>query len=516
MWGRSPLLRSWMGPHVWLGATLPLALLAWAYRPLVWIELPNHSQIEGWFFRPTQLPAALIIPVAAWLVWRRRARLLALPARCSWVVLMPGLALGGALFVWAYLTGATDLLLPSLALLLLAFAAATRGIAGCRVLALPAFVLLLGARIPAPLEDDLVWRLQLWTTSASAWLVESLGRELAHGGVMLRTADHSFQVIDGCSGFRGISILVLVALLVRDIFSRAGRRMWLLLPIAAVLGFALNVVRVAYVATSPDPEALAGMQGDHTPQGIAVLLAGTAILYAAALGLAAGRGHDEAPRGADRSDSLLDIPATLAIGWPAFLAVLSLGSTPFALPRDAMSRPANPLPERAKGWTSEPLVGDPFFFGSAGQLLHRRYLLSGKGEAQAVEVFVGFEVAGHPETSQLLSSKLRWPGPDWDVVRESRTTLWLLQRDADLTTAVRRPGGEHAVVYSWRTGDLGTWRESIRSWLALESTPLRRARPRMVIRLIAFAPHDGPLVLDRAKQRLDRFIAVFREELVAL
>jgi hypothetical protein len=33
---------------------------------------------------------------------------------------------------------------------------------------------------------------------------------------------------------------------------------------------------------------------------------------------------------------------------------------------------------------------------------------------------------------------------------------------------------------------------------------------------VAYAPHDGQLVLDQAKQRLDRFVSAFREELAAL
>jgi hypothetical protein len=99
-------------------------------------------------------------------------------------------------------------------------------------------------------------------------------------------------------------------------------------------------------------------------------------------------------------------------------------------------------------------------------------------------------------------------------VERRRERIWLLDRAADL--AVFSRGEEQAVSYAWRPRDRGLWRESWRAWLGLESTPFRRERPRAAVRLVAYAPHDGQLVLDRAKQRLDRFVRDFREELNAL
>ncbi len=504
------------------GAALLLALAAFAYRPLVWsaLELPTSARLEGWLFRPSQLPMPLVLALAAWLLARRRARLLALPARRAPLGAALLAALGASLFAWAQLTRAADLLLPSLSAHLLAAAAAVRGLAGCRAWALPALVLPFGAQIPAPLQDEIVWRLQLATTSAAAWLVESLGGELARGGVMLRTGAHSFQVIDSCSGLNGIEILGLIALIVRELFAISGWRTWLLLSLAPALGFALNAVRIAYVATSPNPEALAGLQGDHTPQGLALLIAGTLILYGVGwLLVRGGRAGGQRARSASSADALPRGVWRLAAGWLALLALVSASLPPFELATEPPLAATAELPLRAAGWESEALIGDLIFFGSAGRLLHRRYQPVAAGERaaeQAVEVFAGFETSESPETSQLLSSKLAAPGPDWDVVRRGRTTLWALQRDADLCIATRRPGGEHAVVYIWRPGDHGLWRESWRSLLALEKTPFRRERARRVVRLVAFAPHDGTLVLDRARQRLDGFIAAFRAQLAAL
>jgi exosortase/archaeosortase family protein len=367
--------------------------------------------------------------------------------------------------------------------------------------------------------DEIVWHLQVWTTDWAGWLLDASGREFLQGGVILRNAEHSFHVIDGCSGLNGIEILTLVALIVRELFADAGLRQWLLVALAPPLGFALNVVRIAYVAASPNPEALAGSDGDHTPQGLAVLMAGTGILYA--LGWAMARktaAGSPAPPSHPPAAAVGGMPCGIAACGLAVLAVLTSTLPGFSTEGPA-SRPWRiDFPERGSGWTSEKATPQPWFTGVLPRSIHRRYELEGAPDRppEVVDLLIAYEEVSAPGLSRLLSSKRALPGPDWDLVRHSRERLWLLDRDADLAVASRGPGDEHAVVYAWRPRDRGFWRESWRSLLALESSPLRREAPRAAVRLVAYAPHDGQLVLDQARQRLDRFITAFREELAAL
>jgi exosortase len=514
---RPSLLAASDGSRSWCGPTLVGVLAAFAYRPLAAsvIQLPANEGFEDWLFRPSALPTPLVLGIGGWLLWRRYPRLLALEARRHTGTTLALAGVGAALFIWALLTRAVDLLLPSLAAHLLALASAARGRPGCRVVVLPSLVLLLGVRLPAPLQDEIVWRLQLWSAAGAEWLLGLAGREFVLAGVVLGDADHTFQVIDACSGLQGIQILILVALLIRELFAFSGRRQWLLVLLAPWLGYALNVVRIAYVATSPDPQALAGATGDHTPQGVAVLAAGTVVLYG--LGWALARPLSPGRRPSTLRNAQRAQPWPLAVGWLAALVVLSLALSPFPASRAAAARAELHFPESGSGWTSERLFPDPWFIGSDPNALYRRYERRAERRApEIVELFVGLDVAHLPETSRLFSSKLNRPGPEWSLERTRRAPLWMLEREADLSVASRAPGSAHAVVYTWRLRDEGPWRESWRSLLSLESSPFRREVPRAVVRLVAFAPHDGQLALDRAKQRLDRFIATFREELSAL
>jgi exosortase len=507
----------WNGRVDWLGPSLVLALGALAYRPLLSsaIQLRTGTQIEHWMFRPSSLPTTLVMLVAGWLLWRRRERLLASAAHRQPVTTAVLAALGASIFAWALLTRTVDLFLPSLAVNLLAFGSAARGRPGCRVVVLPSLVLLLGVRLPAPLQHEIVWRLQLWTAAGAAWLLDHAGREFVLGGVLLGDGEHTFQVIEACSGFQGIQILILVALMVRELFAATGRRQWLLVALVPWLGYALNVLRIAYIAASPDPQALVGLGGDHTPQGVAVLAAGTGFLYA--LAWAIGRPHRSSSESARAPKAARAMPWWLPVGWLVGLAVLRLLLSPFPPSEAAAARPKVRFPEGRAGWSSERLFPDPWFIGSAPTSFYRRYERHAEGRApQVVELFIGLEVEGLAETSRLFSSKLTRPGPEWNLERTRHSRIWVLGSNAELSVASRRPAFEHAVVYTWRLRDDGIRRESWRSFWSLASSPFRRPEPRAVVRLVAFAPHGDPLAIDRAKQRLDRFITTFREDLAAL
>jgi len=500
-----------------MGAALALGLLAAAYHALLasLVESPSSAGLEGVFFRPGELPGLFVVGVAGWLLWMRRERWRALPQRSSPAWAGSAAFVGTALFVWARLTGAVELLLPSLAANGLALAAAARGRAGARVAALPALVLCLGLPIPPPIQDEIVWFLQRASASGTAWLLGLGGWEFVHNGVEIRVSEHSFQVIDACSGFSGIQILTLIALIVRDLFGGRGLRSWVPVLAAPLLAHGLNVLRILYITTSPNPEALAGLEGDHTPQGVAVLAAGTAILYALGWGLSEpAEADDEAAATApERSDARLD-PGPIAIAWLAVLTGVSFWLPTFEPPR--ATRATITFPERGGGWTSERLPTDPYFVGAGmgDAALFRLY--TSDDDPGGVELFVARQIERIPTSSALLSSKQKWPGPGWNSVRERATRVWLLDRDADLVVTSRRPGGEHAVAYVWHLNDEGIWRESLRALLALDATPLRRSDHRTVVRLTAFSPGGGQLLLDRTKQRLDRFVEGFREELSAL
>lgn len=505
------------GPRhlLWLG--LAVALAAIAFRALLWraVEAPGAGDVERWLFRPSRQPTILILGLSAWMLWRRRDRL----APRADVAGAPGLALAlGALsalvYVWAELADTLDLMLPALAGVVLAVAAMLRGAAGVRSAALPAALLLLGMAIPSPLEAEIVWWLQRASAAGAAWMLEATGHEIVHAGVLLHTEYGWFHVIDACSGLAGITILFLTSLVVRELFAGAGPRLLLVVAASLPLGLVLNMVRIAYVALTPDGAEIVASQGGHMSQGIAVLVAGSAILYGSALALSGFRVPPVArstpsPRTADWR------PLAAGLGG---LALLSFAVSPFELPLSAYTRAPLVFPTERGAWTSEPREVNPAFVGPlpSGDRIERRYQLAGGGPGPEIEMFIGRELSQFAFSSRLLSSKLHQPGPDWRIESIEPTRIWSIDRDATLTVSQRPGERPRAVAYTWREGDRGLAIESLHALLGLDQTPWRRERPRGVVQIVAFARGPAVLHVDNAKQQLNDFATTFREAFDAL
>jgi hypothetical protein len=64
--------------------------------------------------------------------------------------------------------------------------------------------------------------------------------------------------------------------------------------------------------------------------------------------------------------------------------------------------------------------------------------------------------------------------------------------------------------------DDGLWRETWRAVWELDAGPLRRERPRAVVRLVTPLANDDAVARGRAKRTLDRFVADFLDELSRL
>ena len=504
------------------GAGLALVLGAFAYRALFLDALrPASSEFERWFFAAEQSNPLLAIGIGLWMLARRTPTLRALPDRVAPALASALLAAGVALFAWACLAGEHRLLLPSLAANLLAWVAATRGRAGCRAALLPALVLLLGVPIPAPLRDEIVWRLQVGSARGATWLLQAAGAEAVVGGVQIHRGDYAFTVIETCCGLRGIEILTLIALAIRELLAAPGWRSWIVVAIAPWLGLALNVLRIVAVVASASRvggEGSALESWDHTPQGIAVLVAGTASLYALGRFLAgpsrAGGPGDAAPAaGAPNAPAPRRAVRAAAFAVLAALAILSVTLEP--LPPAPESPPIE-LPLEHAGWSGEDLLLDRLFVGQfePGQVVQRRYQREVPGRTpQIVDLLVGYEVSENP-SSRLLSPKLLVPDHDWSLVEARSARLWILGLDARAGVASR--DSELVLAYLWRLRDEGLFRETWRAAWALDVGPWRRERRRAVVRLSTPLANAGPAARDRAKQTLDRFVDDFRSELSGL
>ena len=502
------------GASVRLAIGSAFAAAAVAYHELFWYA-PQKSlseELEQLFFFPSQSVAPLVVLLSAWLLYRRARRLRSLPAAPAPWLGSACLAAAGLLHLWATLTSAPDLLVPSLGLAAFALAALWKGRAALRVVLLPVLFLLFAMPLPAPLLNEVVFRLQLSTADLTGALLSLLRVPHHVAGEQILRTNQTFSVIETCSGLRSIETLAMVAILMADLFGRTRWHALLLVIAAPPLGFFLNGWRAVTLILNPHSELVA----IHNLQGVAILLGGLVLLYLLdgaleklAPGLGAERGTPEAARSSDAPEPAIgDRLRRRLFAVAAVLGVLAIAS--LVLPRFDTALPEGlqlsaRLASGIGDLFSKELETDRVFLGNAGfrDSVTRRFERGG----HAVDVFAG--VGWRPGRARSpLSPKTALPGSGW--ILESEQTRVLAPDGREVRLLLFRSGTQTLLAYHWYEGSSGLVAETLRTLSALDASPLRRSGEIIALRITTDV--DGPVAsgLPPAVDRLDSFYVELR------
>jgi len=221
-----------------LPLVLPLAAAYWFVAASLvrqWADDPNYA--HGFF----------VLPMAAWLAWRRRDALRALPTRpdaAGFLLLGAGafLYLAGVLAAELFTTRVSLVVVIAGLVLLL------QGRARTRVLAYPLVFLLCMVPIPYVFYYRLTFPLQLLSSQLAAGFLSWTGMPLLRDGNLIHLEGYSLEVVSACSGLRSIMTLGTMALFLLDTLALkpAGTAVFLLLVIP--IAVAANVARLAATA----------------------------------------------------------------------------------------------------------------------------------------------------------------------------------------------------------------------------------------------------------------------------
>ena len=509
----SALSRAALKPRV--GVALGLAAAVTAYHELLWYAPEKNlaEELEQLFFMPSQSVAPLVVLLSAWLLYRRAGRLRSLPpARAPWLG-WSCLAAGGLLHGWATLASAPDLLVPSLGLVGFGAAALWKGRAAVRAVLLPVLFLLFAMPLPAPLLNEVIFRLQIATADLTGVLLSLL--QIPHhvaGEQILRTSQ-TFSVIETCSGLRSIETLAMVAILMADLFGRTRFHAILLVAAAPPLAFFLNGWRAVALILNPHSELVAV----HNLQGVVILLGGLVLLFlldGVLDNLAPGLGAQRAPvarrEGGTPADLRTGALRGLA-GAVAMLAVLALGS--LALPRFDTSPPdglqlSSRLAAGIGDLFSQEVPTDRVLLGSAGfrDSVTRRFQRGGHG----IDVFLG--VGWRPGRARSpISPKTALPGSGW--ILESEQARVLAPDGRRVRQLLFRSDTHTLLAYHWYEGSMGLAAEALRVLAALDAGSFRRPGEIIAVRITTDV--EGPIAsgLAPAASRLDAFYAELRSVL---
>src|SRR5262249_23980929 len=172
-------------------------------------------------------------------------------------------------------TKGADLLAPALALVGLGLASWWKGRPGAQAMLLPAVFVLFAMPLPAPLQNEVIYRLQVATADLTGVLLTLLRVPHTVAGDQILRTQQTFSVIEACSGLRSIETLSIVAVLMADLFRRSARHALLLLLAAPPVALFLNGWRAVALILNPHSEIVAV----HNLQGIAILLGGLMLLF---------------------------------------------------------------------------------------------------------------------------------------------------------------------------------------------------------------------------------------------
>ncbi len=496
----------WLSGGAWL-------LAAIAYAPLVIPESLSApvERAEEWFFLPAESSSGLIVLLAAWLLYRRWKGLSSLPpGSAPGGVTILAFGVGVALAVWANLTRAEDLLVPSLVANGIALTLLFRGFRGLRFTALPLGVLLLALPLPGVVFNWVVFQFQLWTAQWAGWILLQAGVAAHVSGDLIIRPEGTFAIIEGCSGMRSVEALSLLAILMVDIFGRRGWHAGLIVAVAPGVAFLMNGFRVLTLIFNPHSEIVA----IHNLQGVIVLLGGLLVLVGIdSLLERVLVARQQEPHGNDleASAGLVQPPRrTMQSAHWVSVAVLGACAAVSIAPLPLFSPPRPPtvlnthFSDPGIGWERAPIPIDVPFLGKTRfrDTLYSRFQ-SGRDE---VELFIG--VGDQAErVSSFLSPKTAFPGSGWVVEAEGMKRLAAIGQDVEWR--LLRSGPRRLLSYRWHRGAENPFRDAVSDTVSLATSPFRPPGgwDGFVVRVTTRLDGPGDTGLDAAASRLEAFSA---------
>lgn len=481
-------------------ALLLLAILA--FRGLIGFDpargpASTGSRVEDILFEPTATSPLLVFSGAAWLLARRLGRI---RSRCGgpaslWLAI-PAIAAGSTLCLWSYHVAQPALLLPSLSLVSFGAAAWLGGVPLFKAVALPALFLLFAFPLPTPLVNQWIYSLQLATASTVGAAFDALGFTTRVSGDLLYRDQKIFQVIESCSGVRGVATLFMTSFLYHDLFYRSRLQSLLIVLGSIPIALFVNHLRVATIMLNP----YSSFAAVHTAQGLVMIVFGVLLLAGWDAILSRILPNFESVRRRSARAPLPGFRLALLASLAGLLAAGSFVVRPWQTP-SVPNPPLSSFPAKMDGWSPQSLKLDRDFLGSVNfsEWVNRRYT---RGRDH-VEVLLGADFHVDPRVD-FSSPKVAIPGAGYVVTARGESKLG----NGQIVERVETMGPQGRMIsYVWHYGDRPTGREILWSALALDRSALRRSDRSVVARVmtpIVGAVEDEEQLLLEFSAKVDR------------
>jgi exosortase len=261
----------------WPALVVRLSLGAVAILVATLYAEPGRRLVAQWARDENYTHGFLVLPLACYFVWQRRARLAQLrptPSPGGAVLLGIGLAelmlgvAGAELFLQRT---SFIVVVAGLVLLLL-------GGRFLRALLFPIAFLAFMVPLPAIVMNSVAFPLQLFAARAATFCLYNLGIPALREGNVIVLAHARLEVVEACSGIRSLQALACLSAVYSQTTSRPTWQKWVLLGASVPIAVAANVVRVSGTGI------LAHLIGERAAEGFYHSFAGWSV-FVVALGL---------------------------------------------------------------------------------------------------------------------------------------------------------------------------------------------------------------------------------------
>ncbi len=393
------------------------------------------SIVSIWYRSNTYGHGFLIPPIVAWLIWKRRDRIRAVPIRpaLGWLA---GVALLGLAWFWGNLAGILILEQFAFALLIPVTITALLGTAMLRALLFPLAFLLFGV----PAGDALAGPLIDFTANFAVKALQLSGIPVAREGPYLTIPNAVWVVTDACSGFRYLAASLTLGCLYAYLQFRTlrYRLFFILLSLAVpILANGVRAYLIVLIGYLSDSKLAVGV--DHYIYGWFLFAVFCALLFWIGSRLREPPAPEAppAPPGPAAENALRLgrlVPA-------AALAAVAIGIWPLLVARvEALAttggQPAIELPATIGGWSAwEDSIGywRPAYHGATIET-SRAY----RNGDRIAALYVGY-YRGQKQGAELVNSTN-------SIVAVGKHLVW--RRGWERERAVSLPSGEERV---WET-----------------------------------------------------------------
>lgn len=276
--GDAPISFSW-NQLSWSAVALVGGLITLLY----WDVVPGMAYI--WWTDEAYSHGLLIPPLAAYVAWLNRDRILAPPASSDSRGLILTAA-GCAMHLLGRLGAEFFLTRVSLVIILAGIILTYWGAARLQQMSFSLVLLATMVPIPAIVYNKLAAPLQLFASWVASNTIEMMGIPIFRDGNVMHLSDISLGVAEACSGLRSISSLSVLALVVGYFICRTIPVRTLLFFLAFPVAIGVNVLRIVVTAlfARQDPALAEGFF--HSFSGWVVFLVGFGLMYLLAVVLA--------------------------------------------------------------------------------------------------------------------------------------------------------------------------------------------------------------------------------------